>query len=116
MDIAVQHRRHSVETDVVASGDFKWSAHGATEIADGAAAVLHLREDAAGVSLQGSPRFREADLAADAVEELGVERIFQCSYPFAHCGLGKMQLLRRQGERTVFGDGEEGVEIFDVHA
>lgn len=88
----------------------------AAEVGDRAAAVFYRAKDVAGVLLQGAPGFGEFDVMADAVEEAGVEFLFQRRDALAHRGLGEMECLCRPRKRTLVGDGEEGLEFFNIHA
>ena len=68
-----------------------------------------------GMGEQGLASFRQANVAANAVEQLAVELLFQLRHALAHRRLGQVQLFCRQGERAGFGNQQKSLEVLGVH-
>src|SRR5690606_2412685 len=78
VDEAAQQRRQPVQADVVAGGEVEPTIDSRVEVAQGAARVLHLAEDAARAWQQRTAGFGQGNFAADAIEQASLQMLLQC--------------------------------------
>jgi hypothetical protein len=76
---------------------------------------LHFPEKIVSGSDEDFPRIGQRDMAAVAVEERASELSFEQADLPADGGLGDVQPLSRAREAAFLGDGQEHLELADVH-
>jgi hypothetical protein len=76
---------------------------------------LHFPEKIVSGSDEDFPRIGQRDMAAVAVEERASELSFEQADLPADGGLGDVQALSRAREAAFLGDGQEHLELADVH-
>lgn len=110
-----QQRRQAMQADVVAGGQDQPAADLAGEVVQRPAGVVEHVEQLVGARQQGAAGLGEVDLAADPVEQPGIELLFEGGDALAHRRLGQVQALAGFGEAAGLGNGDEGVEAVQVH-
>src|SRR5690606_24742080 len=108
-------RRQPVQADVVAGGEVEVTGDGRVEVAQGAARVLHLAQDASCARQQRASGFGQRDLAADAVEQPSSQVLLQRGDALAHRRLGEVQPLAGRGEAAALCDGQECLQAGQFH-
>ncbi len=112
--VKARSREDPMQADMVAGGQGQPAADVAAQVAQRAAGVVQHAADLAGARQQGAAGLGQADLAADAVEQPGVELLFQCGDALADRWLGQVQAFAGGREAAGFGDGDEGVEAGQI--
>ena len=83
--------------------------------AHGLARVLESGEGGLGMGQEGATGLGQPGVAADAFEQRRAQFLFQQAEAAADGGLRTMQSLSGAGEAAEFGDGDEGLDLVDIH-
>ena len=110
-----QYGRQPVQPDVVAGGQAQLARNLPGQIAHGLLGGEQLLYDSLGVGQQGLASLGEADVAANAVEQLAAQTLLQQRDAFADGGLGQMQPFCGQGKGTFLRYQQESLQVLDIH-
>ncbi len=99
-----------------AGAEEECAAAEAVEFGEGAVGFGFDGEEAGGVGGEELAGLGEAGAAGEAVEESGVEGLFEECELAGEGGLGDLKFLGGAGDVSGFGDGVEDFEVVEVHS
>ena len=110
-----EKRREKVRRDGGNHADTDGAAEGIFLLDDIAAGGFEFTKDGAGAGKESFANIREADRAAEPVEEAGAEFVFEFADLLGERGLSDVGLFSGAAEGAGFGDGAEIAELVEFH-
>ncbi len=110
-----QDLRQSMQADMMAGAETQAAAGRVLLAAEAGPKGFQLEQNALRVGLECATVRRQDTAFTDAIEQAGVDTLFQLADALADRGLGNMQFFRGQLKRLEFGHGEKRVDLRDLH-
>jgi hypothetical protein len=108
-------QRQKIETGVLVGGEIEAAAVEGTELGEGAGGLVAEVEEFEGVVAKDFAGVGEGAVAGRAFEEDFTEFAFELGDGLTDGRLGAVQAGGGAGEAALFGDGEKGFELEEVH-
>ncbi len=110
-----QGLREPVQADVMTGGKAEVTAGSRLLLAQSRAKTLQFLQDAFGVRLERRAIGGEDAALANAIEQRNIHAGFELANAFTDRGLGDVQPLGSERKRLEFGDGQEGIDLIELH-